>query len=248
MLVNTQAGNNEHPITVAFIEQYSKSIHPVVVVIPELRDLWKTEGHAETRGLDSHEELTFLRLAELKQRFPSRMAQFCTEFLKLRPMVRWIAENIKEDYERYSGVRRDESVKRAKRQPREWDETFDCRLSNPIVDWTKQMCFDYVRAHGEEINALYTMGFGRVGCAPCINSSKGDIQNWATRFPEMIEKVRIWEKEVGRTFFAPMVPGMKINWVDEVVAWSRTSHGGRQAELPVMQEREACESRFGLCE
>ena len=116
------------------------------------------------------------------------------------------------------------------------------------MDWTKQMVFDYVKAHGEQINTLYTMGFNRVGCAPCINGNKDDIANWAERFPEMIDKVREYEKRVGTTFYAPTVPGMKINWVDEVVRWAKSARGGRQDLFPVMHEREACESKYGLCE
>jgi hypothetical protein len=93
------------------------------------------------------------------------------------------------------------------------------------------MCFDYVRLHKEQINPLYSLGFTRVGCAPCVNSNKDDILKWATRFPEMIDKVRAWERHVGRTFFAPCVPGMVINWIDDVVAWAKTDFGGRQNNL-----------------
>lgn len=110
------------------------------------------------------------------------------------------------------------------------------------------MCFDYVKHHGEKVNELYTLGFGRVGCAPCVNSNKSDVLNWATRFPEMIDKVREWEKRVGKTFFAPTVPGMELNWIDDVVKWSKTCHGGKQYDLLVLQEPDACESNYGLCE
>lgn len=129
-----------------------------------------------------------------------------------------------------------------------WDDYYNCELHHPIVDWTKQMCFDYVKLHGEPINPLYTMGFNRVGCAPCINSGKKDVLAWAQRFPEMIDKVRQYEKEVGRTFFPPMVPGKEINWVDEVVEWSKTVHGGKQYSLEILYERSSCESDYGLCE
>lgn len=98
------------------------------------------------------------------------------------------------------------------------------------------------------LDELYTLGFDRVGCAPCINSKKSDVLAWAQRFPEMIDKVRVWEKRVGRSFFAPMVPGMEINWIDDVVRWSKTVHGGKQFSLLVLEERPACESQYGLCE
>ena len=86
---------------------------------------------------------------------------------------------------------------------------------------------------------------------PYINSGKDDIRNWSARFPEMIDKIREWETYVGRTFFAPCVPGMEINFVDDVVAWSKTYRGGRQPLLQ-FEEMEAlaggCSSKYGLCE
>jgi 3'-phosphoadenosine 5'-phosphosulfate sulfotransferase (PAPS reductase)/FAD synthetase len=198
------------------------------------------------RGLTVADPLTFPLLAELKHTFPRRKMQFCTEHLKLRPQSRWIRENVEGEFRRYTGVRREESKNREGRQPVEWDEVFGCELHHPIVDWTKQMCFDFVRRHEEQVNPLYTLGFGRVGCAPCVNSNKGDVRAWAERFPEMIDKVRSWEQRVGRTFFGPMVPGMEINWVDDVVRWSKTVHGGDQLEI--LYPRPLCESDYGLCE
>jgi 3'-phosphoadenosine 5'-phosphosulfate sulfotransferase (PAPS reductase)/FAD synthetase len=251
ILLNSNAGGNEHPLTVAHIQQYSRDVHPVVVIRPELQDLWKTEGFAETKGLDSHEPLTFPRLAELKKRFPARKSQFCTYFLKIAPTVRWIQENLAgEEYIRYSGVRRDESEKRSDTPFQAWDDTFDCEVIHPIADWTKQMCFDYVKAHKEEYNPLYALGFERVGCAPCVNSGKEDIRRWADRFPEMIAKVRSWELRVGKTFFPPVIKSGIPNWIDEVVAWSRTDHGGIQFNIlkSAEFERPSCESKFGLCE
>ena len=254
ILLNADAGGNEHPMTTEFIAWYSAHVHPVVVVSAIVADLG-TYGTSDGVAYERRHEfadsdaLTFDKLAYIKQRFPSSTAQFCTRLLKLAPSHRWIRENlVGHKWVRYSGVRRDESRNRSDRKPVEWDTYFGCDLHHPIVDWTKQMCFDYVKSHGEKINNLYTLGFSRVGCAPCINSSKSDILSWSQRSPEMIDKVREWEARVGRTFFAPMVPGKEINWIDEVVDWSKTMHGGKQYSLLVMQDRPTCESDYGLCE
>jgi 3'-phosphoadenosine 5'-phosphosulfate sulfotransferase (PAPS reductase)/FAD synthetase len=110
------------------------------------------------------------------------------------------------------------------------------------------MCFAYVQAHGEAINPLYTLGFNRVGCAPCINSSKADILNWSIRRPEMIDKVRGLEERTGRTFFFPVRRDGVINKVDEVVEWAKTLRGGKALMLPELLVREGCESKYGLCE
>lgn len=259
IMLNTHAGRNEHPLTEGFIQWYSDNVFPVTVISPLIKDL----GNRGTKGGQAKErrdqftdedELTFDRLAYIKGRFPSRMAQFCTEHLKLAPQKRWCDENLVAqgiDFERYAGVRRDESLKRRDRLEREWDTYFDCYLNLPIASWTKAEVFEAIAQAGEEINPLYRMGFGRVGCAPCINSGKDDIYKWAVRFPEMIDKVRQWEKSVGRTFFAPCVPGLEINWIDEVVEWAKTARGGKQILLPMLEaEADAgtCSSKYRLCE
>jgi 3'-phosphoadenosine 5'-phosphosulfate sulfotransferase (PAPS reductase)/FAD synthetase len=248
--VNTQAGGNEHPLTVAHVRLLSETVHHVEVITPLIRDIWYGPGRGVVESLlpRANDELTFVELARWKHRFPSRRAQFCTEFLKLRPIRRWIGENVTDEFERVSGIRNDESGPRSLRQEREWDDFYDCELHNPVIAWTKQECFDFVESAGQPVNPLYKLGFTRVGCAPCINSSKADILNWALRFPAMIDKIRRWESEVGRTFFPPTVPGLVMNSVDEVVSWAKTSHGGRQSVFPILQERASCESKFGLCE
>lgn len=250
VLLNSDVGGHEHPVTTEFIEWYSENVHPVITVTPIVADMGtRSKKKIAELGLKPDDTLTFDRLAEIKGFFPRRKMQFCTEHLKLRPAHRWMKENLNEgEWCRYSGVRRQESRNRKDRQAVEWDDHFGCELYHPIVDWSKQMCFDYVKAHGEKVNPLYTMGFNRVGCAPCVNSNKGDVLEWATRFPEMIDKVREWEKRVGKTFFGPMVPGMKVNWIDDVVRWSKTLHGGKQFDLLVLQEPLACDSDYGLCE
>lgn len=250
ILLNSDAGGNEHPLTVEFIADYSTKVHPVIHTNAQVQDMGgRNPGKIKELGLLPTDPLTFDLLAVVKGRFPSSKAQFCTEHLKTAPQLRWMRANLPDgEYTRYTGVRRDESRNRSDTPPCEDDDYFDCLRVNPIFDWTKQMCFDYVKAHGEPINPLYSLGFTRVGCAPCINSGKDDILRWAQRFPEMIDKVRAYEKRAGRTFFAPTVPGMTMNFVDDVVKWAHTVHGGKQISLHVLQPRPNCESKFGLCE
>lgn len=255
ILTNSSAGQWEDPLTTEFVAWYSTNVHPVVIADAIMADMWETPGFAETKGYESAAPLTFELLVTVKGRPPSRKAQFCTEILKLRPQRRWLREAFGvgglyegQDYCRYVGKRRDESGPRAQTPFEMYDDWFDCPLFAPIADWTKKMCFDYIEAHGEQFNPLYKLGFNRVGCAPCINSSKADIANWAARRPEMIEKVRGLEERTGRTFFVPVRRDGVINRIDEVVAWAKTAHGGRQIKLELIEELPACESKYGLCE
>jgi 3'-phosphoadenosine 5'-phosphosulfate sulfotransferase (PAPS reductase)/FAD synthetase len=298
VLMNSDAGGNEHPLTVAHVEWYSEHVHPVEMlkaIVADLQDIGTRDGATgdRRRSLGEDSLLTFDRLAFVKGRFPSKKAQFCTEYLKLAPQKRALEPFFEAGDEviRYAGVRADESRDRAKLPERQWDTYYDCELVRPILKWTKKQCFDFVKARGEKINPLYTLGFSRVGCAPCVNSSKDDVREWAARFPEMIDKVRAWEKSVGRTFFPPCVPrpeyrrelaawqarwvevippeaegeepvtrvkdgapeppAVPINWIDEVVEWSRTTRGGKQYALPFVEvaaEQGSCSSKYGLCE
>ena len=259
ILLNADPGGNEHPITTEFIRNYSEKIFPVVTVHPIVADLG-TRGTKPGQTRDRRQEyrdeepMTFAMLAYIKGRWPSRKVQYCTEHLKLAPANRWIQENIGGkgiEFERWTGVRCDESQGRKDTPKEEFDEYFKCTLRHPINCWSKWEVFGFLKEHGEETNPLYKMGFSRVGCAPCVNSGKDDVREWAARFPEMIDKVREWEMFTQRTFFAPCVPGLAINWVDEVVAWSRTARGGRQPLLQFVEQDAAaggCSSKYGLCE
>lgn len=255
ILLNSSAGNWEDPITIQWVKDYSRDVHQVITIDAIHADMWETPGFSEKRGFDSNAALTFEDMVRIKGRPPSRTRQFCTSILKLKPQRRWIREHFGigglyegEAYERYTGVRRDESHARKDYPDTEWDDFFDCQVNHIIAGITKSECFEGAKRRGETINPLYTMGFGRVGCAPCINSGKEDVLNWELRRPDMISKVRGMEQRTGRTFFSPMVPGFPMNNIDQVIEWAKTARGGRQQLFPIMHEREACESKYGLCE
>lgn len=182
--LNSQAGRWEHARNVQFIADYSANIAPVIEVVPLVKDIWETDW-AESRGLDGDRELTMELMISIKKRPPSRKAKFCTEILKLKPQRRWMRENFGpggkyegQSYVRYAGIRRDESRGRRDTPIEQWDDFFDCELRCPIADWTKGMCFEYVKAHNEPINPMYLMGCKRVGCRPCVDDSKEEIGNY----------------------------------------------------------------------
>ena len=247
---------NEHPITIDHAKYINDNVHPVTTITPIVADMvGRGKAKIAELGLQPDDPLTFDRLAIIKGIFPSTKARFCTTHLKLQPQVRWMIANrgrlLADGFERYIGVRRDESASRSDVDEREYDDLFYCWLNRPLATWTKAQVFDFIKGRGEEVNPLYTMGFGRVGCAPCINSNKEDVRLWASRFPKMIDKVRQWEANAGRTFFPPCIPGRAINWVDDVVEWSKTTRGGSQYSLPLLEadvQSGMCMSKYGLCE
>lgn len=256
ILLNTDAGGNEHPMTVEFIRNYSETVFPVTTVSACVSDM---AGRGKLKiaelGLKPDDPLTFDVMSQIKGMFPMSKSQFCTSHLKLYPQLRWTILNrgtlLKDGFERYIGVRRDESDKRKYVDERVYDDFFFCWLNRPLATWTKGRVFGYLESRGEAVNPLYYLGFGRVGCSPCINSNKEDIRLWASRFPEMIDKIREWEMRVGKKFFPPCMPGKRHGWIDEVVEWAKTTHGGKQYSLPILEadvESGMCMSKWGLCE
>ena len=140
----------------------------------------------------------FLDLCMLKGRFPSRMAQFCTQELKKKPLDAYMTALMGQGYkwsqlESWRGIRRDESAKRADAQEH---EVGDWIIRHPIAHWTAQQTVDFVKSRGVELNPLYSMGMGRVGCMPCINCGKDELAEIAKRFPEHIDRIREWEELV----------------------------------------------------
>jgi 3'-phosphoadenosine 5'-phosphosulfate sulfotransferase (PAPS reductase)/FAD synthetase len=140
----------------------------------------------------------FLDLCLWKGRFPSRMAQFCTQELKRRPMDDHMLRNLEagHDLESWRGVRRDESE--ARRNAKLLERAAEGWLIvHPIAYWTAQQTVDFVRSRGVELNPLYSQGMGRVGCFPCINCGKDELRNIAARYPEHVARIREWERLVG---------------------------------------------------
>lgn len=204
----------------------------------------------------------YLDLCIIKGRFPSRKAQFCTQFLKTEPLIDYAMGLIDQGHAVWSwqGVRSEESPGRA-RAPE--FEVVGGGLYNyrPIKRWTVVDVFDAHRAYGIEPNPLYKLGMARVGCMPCINASKGEIAEIARRFPEHIKRIAEWESLVGSagkramisSFFPAPEDGGRADRmgrnIHEVVRWSQTTRGGRQFDLlRASEELSACSSAYGLCE
>lgn len=201
----------------------------------------------------------YLDLCIIKNRFPSRRAQFCTQFLKSEPATEYALELIEQhgSIESWQGVRADESPNRANLPERE-DRGGGLTIVRPIHKWTAEQVFAQHRKHNIKPNPLYSMGMGRVGCMPCINAAKDEILEISKRFPEHFERIEAWERIVGRaskrmnaTFFP--APGENDTAhergnVRQKIEWSKTSRGGKQIDFTRLDDSPACASSYGLCE
>lgn len=188
-------------------------------------------------------------------RFPSGVARFCTDKLKIRETKLFLKKYSEEHgtVQVWYGMRADESQERAKRyQYRDPDELYEphellgnypkylgaagVRYRVPIVDWTRDEVMDLLNG---EHNPLYDAGFDRVGCFPCLAS--GDA--WKIKAftyddfgAEQLIKVRMIEEKTGKSVFTGnigkafnagcVMKQNQISLIDE-----DSSHGCRICEI-----------------
>lgn len=271
---------NEHPITYDYLNYLAEKTGTTIHHLREdftswwwqrrdyIRDVWPTKVNRDgsitpqdviDRCLAVFEKgptgNPYLDLCMIKGRFPSRMAQFCTQFLKTEPLTQYAMELIDahDSVESWQGVRADESASRAK-LPERVDEGSKYSIYRPILSWNIQQVFEQHAKHGVDPNPLYKLGMRRVGCMPCINSGKDEILEINKRFPDQLERIAEWEEAVGSvskqsaaTFFYA-TPGERGN-IWQKVEWSKTSRGGRAIDLiRSTAEPAMCSSVYGLCE
>ncbi len=90
----------------------------------------------------------------------------CCRIRKLEPLKRafrgldvWIC-----------GLRREQSVTRRDMQVVEWDEIHGLIKVNPLISWTEEQVWDYVREHRVPYNKLHIRGYPSIGCEPCTRA------------------------------------------------------------------------------
>ena len=211
----------------------------------------------------------FLDMCIWKGRFPSTKVAFCSEELKRNPIINQVQKPLLEtgNVISWQGVRRNESLNRRFLTERELKMTAENGNEmwnyRPILDWTADDCFEMHRKHGIKHNPLYEQGMGRVGCMPCINARKDELNEIAKRFPEVIDRIEQWESAVSlaskracSTFFpsegltddATMQQHYDNANIREIVKWAATSRGGKQRDFFREMDGPACSSIYGLCE
>jgi phosphoadenosine phosphosulfate reductase len=70
------------------------------------------------------------------------------------------------------GLRKDQSVTRFNNQMVEWDEQHGLLKINPLIDWSEDQVWDYIRKHNVPYNELHDKGFPSIGCQPCTRAIK----------------------------------------------------------------------------
>jgi phosphoadenosine phosphosulfate reductase len=82
-----------------------------------------------------------------------------------------------------TAIRRDQTSHRAKARKVEWDQKFHVVKINPIVDWSSENVWEYVRAHDVPYNPLHDFNYPSIGCTHCTRAVRpgGDPRSgrWA---------------------------------------------------------------------
>ena len=218
----------------------------------------------------------FVSLAVYKKRFPSTKARFCTEELKMKPMIDYVL-SLKESCIIIQGIRAGESVARAAmdeqcmyfkgyfqpnkngrkesykgREVREWCSQYDASVVRPIFRWAAQDVIDCIIDSGQKPNPLYYRGFSRVGCLPCIMCRQAEIRELMKDEP-MKQRLLDAEHQIVFSFFPPdYIPKYacangKYPMVEDVFKYISDTN----ATLDMFEPKGgyACMSLFhGLCE
>jgi phosphoadenosine phosphosulfate reductase len=69
-----------------------------------------------------------------------------------------------------TGIRRAQSAGRALAAPVAWDAEYGLHKVSPLLDWTEDEVWEYIRKKRLPYNSLHDSGFPSIGCAPCTRA------------------------------------------------------------------------------
>lgn len=90
----------------------------------------------------------------------------CCGVRKVEPFKRAIA-----GYSAWvTGVRREQSVARARAEAIEWDAQYGLHKVSPLLDWSEEHVWQYIRARHLPYNTLHDRSYPSIGCQPCTRA------------------------------------------------------------------------------
>jgi len=90
----------------------------------------------------------------------------CCGVRKIEPFKRAIA-----GYAAWvTGVRREQSESRARGQAVDWDAQYGLHKISPLLDWTEEQIWQYIRARQLPYNSLHNRSYPSIGCQPCTRA------------------------------------------------------------------------------
>lgn len=105
-------------------------------------------------------------LQSMYESVANRMA--CCHLRKIEPLNRALAS--KKSW--LTGLRREQAPSRKDLTEFEFDADHQVTKFNPLIDWSENDVWTYIRANDVPYNALHDNGFPSIGCAPCTRAVK----------------------------------------------------------------------------
>jgi phosphoadenosine phosphosulfate reductase len=90
----------------------------------------------------------------------------CCEIRKIEPLRRALAG--KKSW--ITGLRREQSQARQTLELEAWDDANGLTKINPLLDWTIDEVWAYIRQQDVPYNGLHDRGYPSIGCAPCTRA------------------------------------------------------------------------------
>jgi len=90
----------------------------------------------------------------------------CCEVRKIHPLRRALSGS----KAWVTGVRRQQAGSRQAMAAIEDDQTFGIKKFNPLIEWSEQEVWEYIRANDVPYNALHDQFYPSIGCEPCTRA------------------------------------------------------------------------------
>jgi phosphoadenosine phosphosulfate reductase len=90
----------------------------------------------------------------------------CCQIRKVQPLQRALAG--KKSW--ITGLRREQSQARQTLQIEGWDDANGLIKINPLLEWSNDEVWGYIKEHSVPYNALHDRGYPSIGCAPCTRA------------------------------------------------------------------------------
>ena len=151
---------------------------------------------------------TMFKIIEEKGALPTRMMRFCCKELK---EVGGKGDVV------ITGIRWEESPKRRARFPFE-ESTIKKGMFfvNPIIEWSTQDIWDYIRRYRLPYCSLYDEGYKRIGCIMCPLQGEEGMRWDANRYPAIYRR---YLKAIRRTLDSKHHAYWEGRTAEEIMEW-----------------------------
>jgi phosphoadenosine phosphosulfate reductase len=158
----------------------------------------KFDAHYNVTGIDPPELVRFIRQHHPDVEFVHPPVETWWQGIMVHglPMrtIRWCCRSLKEHGGAHrvmlTGIRAEESSKRASRGMVNFCARQSKTMASPIFFWTEQLVWDFIRGEGLPYCKLYDQGWKRIGCVVCPFESPQGTQRNMARWPKLFEATR----------------------------------------------------------